>query len=124
MNKVIGPISGTLVTLAMTLALGGLAFAQSAPPAGQQTPKESAAPAQKPVTMRHVKAEIVSVNQQAKTVTVKRRHGREITLAVADEAATHLGDLKPGDQVRIGYKRVNKRLTAEEIVHNQMAKTK
>jgi Cu/Ag efflux protein CusF len=112
-----------------TLSLCGLAFAQTTTPATKEPTKETAAPAQKPaahkIQARHLTAEVVSVNPEAKTLTVKRgAKGKELTFTVESGAAAHLGDLKAGDQVRVGYIHIHNQLMAKDIVKSNVAKVK
>src|SRR5207249_8401296 len=92
MNKAMVLLAGALATLSLV----GPTFAQSTAPAA----KEPSAPAEKPgaqrdQTTQQMTASVVSVNPDAKTLTVKRGYkGKQLTFAVESGAATHLGDLK------------------------------
>ncbi len=113
-----------------TLSLVGPAFATSASSATQAPSKETSAPAAKPAThrvaaMRHVTGEVVSVNQDAKTLTVKHgSKGKPLTFAVEANAAAQLSGLKAGDQVKIGYVKSDKQLMARQITKSEVAKAK
>ena len=122
MNKAMVLLAGALATL----SLGGPTFAQSTAPAA----KEPSAPAEKPGAQkdqptRQMTASVVSVNPDAKTLTVKRgSKGKELTFAVESGAATHLGDLKTGDQVKISYTKAQRKLMAKEVVKSEATKSK
>jgi Cu/Ag efflux protein CusF len=122
MNKAIVLLAGALATLSLV----GPAFAQSTAPAA----KEPSAPAEKPGAQKdqstqQLTASVVSVNPDAKTLTVKRgSKGKELTFAVESGAATHLGDLKTGDQVKISYRKAQNKLMAKEVVRSEATKSK
>ncbi len=122
MNKAMVLLAGSLTAVSLVAP----AVVQSAAPA----PKETAAPAQKPANHkvtapRHVTGEVMSVNQEAKTLTVKQGpKGKELTFAVDPEAAARLSDLKAGDQVKIGYVKTHDQLMAKDLVKSGVAKTK
>jgi len=122
MNKAMVLLAGALATLSLV----GPAFAQSTAPAV----KEPAAPADKPGAQKgqstqRMTASVVSVNPDAKTLTVKRSaKGKELTFAVESGAATHLGDLKTGDQVKVSYTKAQKKLIAKEVVKSEATKSK
>ena len=114
--------TGALVALSMV----GPAFAQGAPPAKTEMPVPGEKPAiHKVAATRHLTGEVVSVNEEAKTLTVKRgSKGQELTVAAEGKAGTHLGDLKVGDQVRISYVKSHDQLVAKDIVKSTVAKAK
>ncbi|HYB43883.1 MAG TPA: hypothetical protein VEL75_19035 [Candidatus Methylomirabilis sp.] len=116
MNKAMVLLTGVLVTV----SLAGPAAAQNASPSAPA----QAAPAVKPPATRHVVGEVVSVNAEARTLTVKRHKGKEITFAVDNDAASALAGLKPGDQVKIDYVRGQNQMLAKTIAKNEVAKAK
>jgi Cu/Ag efflux protein CusF len=126
MNRAMILFAGALATLSLV----GPAFAAGASSATQAPSKETSAPAAKPVThkvaaMRRVTGEVVSVNQDAKTLTVKHgSKGKELTFAVEPDAATQLSGLKAGDQVKISYVKNDKQLMAKQIKKSEVAKAK
>jgi ribosomal protein S17 len=67
--------------------------------------------------VRHMTGTVVSVSEEAKTVTVKpsRQKGHEQTFAVDKVGAAALTNLKPGEQVRISYTESAGHMTAESI---------
>ena len=81
MNKAMVLLAGALATLSLV----GPTFAQSTAPAA----KEPSAPAEKPgaqrdQTTQQMTASVVSVNPDAKTLTVKRGYkGKQLTFAVS-----------------------------------------
>ncbi len=106
-----------LATTLTALTLVGPAIA-AAPPTTSSTPAAEPSKAAAPKTMRtrHLAAEIVSVDQGGRTVTVKHgRNAKETTFAVEGDAAARLADLKPGDHVRIGYVDNQGQMTAKTI---------
>ena len=106
-----------LATTLTALTLVGPALAADAPTTSS-TPAAEASKAAAPTTIRtrHLAAEIVSVDQGSKTVTVKRgRNAKETTFTVEGDAAARLADLKPGDHVRIGYIDNQGQMTAKTI---------
>ncbi|HYB41669.1 MAG TPA: hypothetical protein VEL75_07865 [Candidatus Methylomirabilis sp.] len=117
MNKAMALFAGALLGLSMTSP----APAQTAAPA----PTGPSAPADKPSApnaqvTRQMTAHVVSVNAADKTLTVRRgRRGQPVTLRVEGDAASHLGELKPGDEVTIHYVRVDDQLTAKELVKSE-----
>ena len=68
----------------------------------------AAPPAEKPgmLSIPHsVKGSVVSVDKKANSVNVKDNEGKELTLVADADTAPELGRLKPGDQVKISYKK-------------------
>ena len=124
MNRMLILCGGALAGLSLV----GPVFANSANPTKEpstQTPPPAAKAAPKTAAARHVTGEVVSVNQNAKTVTVKHGpKGKELTFGVEAGAAGQLSDLKAGDHVKIGYVRSHDHLMAKDIVKNEVAKAK
>jgi len=129
-----------LLTAALTiLSLTGLAFAQSqtAPPTTATPPaaatpaqpaKPSAAkPAAKTAGVKHMAGQVVSVNADTKSLTVKRtgkKKATELTFTVTGDAAGHLTDYKPGDSVRVAYVDEAGKLVAQSVTHSKQAAKK
>jgi PDZ domain-containing secreted protein len=99
------------------LLLSGTAQARDAGTSGtsQDTSKGSsrttAAPAEKPGTLsmpHRMTGSVVSVDKKANTVNVKDNDGKELTLTADADTAAELARLKPGDQVKISYKKNDK----------------
>jgi Cu/Ag efflux protein CusF len=103
----------TIVALAAT-ALAPVTAAQAAEHAATK-PAAAKAAAPTAAKVRHMSAQVTSIDTAAKTLTVKRRMRREVTFAVAPEAVGSLADLKPGERVRITYERSEGKLTAQAI---------
>jgi Cu/Ag efflux protein CusF len=101
-----------LVMVATALCVAALA---PAVPAGAADPG-SKPPATKPAQVRHLTAEVVAVNTDAKTLTVRHGSKKEVTFTVAQDAAGPLKDLKPGQRVKVTYQRTGDALTAQAIV--------
>jgi hypothetical protein len=51
---------------------------------------------------------VVSVDKKANTVNVKDNDGKELTLTADADTAAELSRLKPGDQVKVSYKKNDK----------------
>jgi Cu/Ag efflux protein CusF len=67
-------------------------------------------------SISHVKGDVVSVDQNAKTLTVKKgglRH-KELTFQVSDPAL--LSNVQTGQTVRVGYVKEGKQMIAKEVV--------
>ena len=104
-----------LKSLAIALALVSVAGPSMAF-AAQDTPKEK---------VKHLTGAVVSVNQDAKTLTVKRmvkQKEHEYTFAASKDAAATLTQLKPGEQVRVSYVEAAGTMTAESIAVVPMTK--
>ncbi len=72
----------------------------------------------KPAKMRHLTGEIVSVDDQAKTLKVKRiARGKEseYTFTADKDAAQALTGLKTGERVTVSYVTSAGKMTAEKI---------
>jgi Cu/Ag efflux protein CusF len=98
----------------------------TAPPSGATAPAPASTPATPNVKItRHLTGEVVSVNPDTKTLTVKRHTwSRKLTFAVEGGAAAQLGDLKAGDKVTIGYSRAHRQLVAGDIVKSHVTTAK
>jgi hypothetical protein len=73
--------------------------------------RTTAAPAEKPgmLSMPHrMTGSVVSVDKKANTVNVKDNDGKELTLTADADTAAELSRLKPGDQVKVSYKKNDK----------------
>ena len=94
----------------VTLGLSGCAAAQSSPP-GRAT-RVAANP------VRHMMAEVLTVNQGAQALTVRSTNNGRATdavFSVEEGAARALADLEPGERVWITYVRVYDQLRARRI---------
>ncbi len=80
----------------------------------------------KAVKDQHLSGEVVAVDQQAKTVTIRTawKKPKEFTFSVEDKAVAALADLKPGDWLNATYIRENGKLTAETLVKAQRTSKK
>ncbi len=111
MNRLIALV---VAALAVLLAAGP-GLAQTVKPATQHAATHTP-------RLKNTSGEVVSLDQMAKTLTVKPTAGKtakELTFTVADSAAGSLAQLKPGDRIRVGYTREAGTLTAEKIVKIQ-----
>jgi Cu/Ag efflux protein CusF len=111
-----------LVAAVAVPAIAGPGFAQTTKPA--TTPAApAAAPATTPdaakATAQTLAGELVSVDQAAKTVTLKHMvdsKPMQLTMAVEDGAMASLAQLKPGDQVKVSYVEMGEKKVVKSIV--------
>ena len=111
-----------LVAAVAVPAIAGPGFAQTTKPA--TTPAApAAAPATTPdvakTTAKNLAGELVSVDQAAKTVTLKHMvdsKPMQLTMAVEDGAMASLAQLKPGDQVKVSYIEMGEKKVVKSIV--------
>ncbi len=107
------------------LSLCGSVFA--ATPTESTTKGTTSAPAEKPSKFalpHHVTGDVVSVDQSAKTLTVKDSKGKELRLTATGDAAASLGDFQPGDRVKVTYKKSHGQMIASRIVQGPVARTR
>ena len=111
-----------LVAAVAVPALAGPGVAQTSKPAAPP-----AAPAPAPavtqdaakVAGKSLAGELVSVDQAAKTVTVKHMvdsKPMQLTMNVEDSAIATLAQLKPGDQVKVTYVEMGEKRIVKSIV--------
>lgn len=109
-----------LKTIAIVLSLSLVGFMPATYAfAGQ----DKAAKAEK-TSLSHVKGDVVSVDQNAKTFTLKKgglRH-KELTFQVDDPAL--LANVQSGQPVRVGYVKEGKQMIAREIIPSSTASKK
>ena len=111
-----------LVAAVAVPAIAGPGFAQTTKPA--TTPAApAAAPATTPdaakTTAKNLAGELVSVDQAAKTVTLKHMvdsKPMQLTMAVEDGAMASLAQLKPGDQIKVSYVEMGEKKVVKSIV--------
>jgi Cu/Ag efflux protein CusF len=128
-----------LTAALMVLSLTGLALAQSqsappttATPPAATTPAQPAKPsaaklAGKAAGVKHMVGEVVSVNADTKSLTVKhtgKKRAKELTFTLTGDAAGHLTDYKPGDSVRVAYVDEAGKLVAQSLTHSKHAAKK
>jgi Cu/Ag efflux protein CusF len=115
-----------LVAAVAVPALAGPGFAQTSKPAAPPA-APAAAPAVTPavtqdaakVAGKSLAGELVSVDQAAKTVTVKHMvdsKPMQLTMSVEDTAIATLAQLKPGDQVKVTYVEMGGKRIVKSIV--------
>jgi hypothetical protein len=112
------------IALLTALALGA-PLATWAAPAAKNTTTE--AHPEKGVTTRHMTAEVISVDQAASTLTVRRTTShatKESTFAVEPGAVSALAELKPGERVKVSYVESGGKLMAKAITAIPMATKK
>jgi Cu/Ag efflux protein CusF len=123
MRKALDFVTAALMILSVT----GLALAQS-----QTTPPATATPAAaklagKAAGVKHMAGEVVSVNGETKSLTVKhvgKKRAKELTFTLTGDAAGHLTDYKPGDSVRVTYVDEAGKLVAQSVTHSKPAAKK
>jgi hypothetical protein len=96
------------IVLALVVAVATAAAANAQTPAkapakANQTKASSAAaaPAMKPAKAAPMKAEVVSTDAAAKTITVKDSSGSDVTLTATGPAVAALAKVKAGDWVMV-----------------------
>lgn len=111
-----------LMAATVTLALASVSFAlakAAEPSAPWQVAQAAKAQAATTAKAHRLTGEVVSVDQAAKTMTLKymvRKRSHEATFAVEDQAAPTLANLKPDDRVKVRYHKDQGRLIADSIV--------
>jgi Cu/Ag efflux protein CusF len=123
MNKIAWMVMGVMVSL-VTVGLGVAAAAPNAPTGSAMAVSEESDMEQdveQSVRSRQATGTIVSVDHQAKTVTVKSRTGEQ-TFALSPRVRVKLGNLKatladvqPGKKVFIRYRDIEGEATATTI---------
>ena len=107
-----------LVAAVAVPALAGPGFAQTSKPAAPAVTPAVAQDAAK-VAGKSLAGELVSVDQAAKTVTVKHMvdsKPMQLTMNVEDTAIATLAQLKPGDQVKVTYVEMGGKRIVKSIV--------
>jgi hypothetical protein len=61
---------------------------------------------------------VVSVEKESNSVNVKNNDGQELTLVADADTVADLNRLKPGDQVKITYKKNKDQMVAIKIATN------
>lgn len=111
-----------LTSALVGLTLVGPVLAAETPAVGASPSEPAKTTAPKSMRTRHLRGEVVSVDQAAKTLTVKRersKNAKDMTFTVESDAAAALADLKPGDHVKIGYVAGQGHLTAKTVAKNE-----
>jgi hypothetical protein len=113
-------VLSTAVLTALALGAPGATLAAPATKGGGAEPGPT-----KAAPTRHMTAEVVSVDQAASTLTVKRVTGhttKEATFTLEPEAASTLAQLKPGERVKVSYVESGGKLMAKAVTATPMAK--
>lgn len=95
------PVKKIVLALAVAVAAAAAANAQTAAtkaPAAKSTAQMKAAHTEKAAPM---KAEVVSTDAAAKTITVKDASGSNVTLTATGSAVAELSKVKAGDMVMV-----------------------
>lgn len=77
--------------------------------------------------MKHMAGEVVSVNANTKSLTVKhtgQKKAKDLTFTLIGDAAGHLTDYKPGDSVRVAYVDEAGKLGAQSVMRSKHAAKK
>lgn len=108
-----------LILAALTALSLRLSFAETAPSAkadqGVATTKPEARPQ---ASLENLTGEVRAVDREAKRLTVKKSGwftSKEMTFTVADQATPKLDELRPGDEVTVGYIETQGQLIASTI---------
>jgi hypothetical protein len=126
--------AGTLATLALI----GPVFAQSTTPSAttpgmssgsttSATKDTTTTPAEKPSKLalpHRLTGELVTIDQNAKTFTVKSAKGKEMVFTAEGEALARLADLKPGERIKVTYKNSHGHMIATKVAPSQVAASK
>jgi hypothetical protein len=113
----------TFLTAAMAIllfaSLHSAASNSADEPVAGKYAKSASIEASMPVALKILTGKVVSVDHDARTLTVKKTgwlRAQEVMFAVDDAAATHLADLKQDDWVDITYAEADGKLIAKTIV--------
>jgi len=118
MKSMLGPILAVITIPVAVLAASAVpSYAQTASPA---IPPRATAPqtAPKPAHLKTLKGEIVSVDDFAKTFTLKHmvdKKAHEITFSAEGKALAKLTKIKPGDHLKVTYAQMGERPVATTI---------
>jgi Cu/Ag efflux protein CusF len=118
MKSMLGPILAVITIPVAVLAAAVVpSYAQTASPA---IPPPATAPqtAPKPAHLKTLKGEIVSVDEFAKTFTLKHmvdKKAHEITFSAEGKALAKLTKIKPGDHLKVTYAQMGERPVATTI---------
>ena len=81
-------------------------------------------PTAKALGTHHLAGEVVSVNAESSSITVRhvaKKKFRLMTFALTGDAAAHMSDFKTGDAVKVAYVDDAGRLVAQSIVRSTPA---
>ena len=109
-----------LTAALMVLSLTGLALAQgqTTPPTAVAPPATATPPATKAASVKHMAGEVVSVNADTKSLTVKhtgKKKTKSLTFTLGADATGQVTDYRPGDSVRVSYVDDAGRLVAQSV---------
>jgi hypothetical protein len=90
----------TLCLLILTVMVNGTASAEQSKPAAPDAAAAAPAESETKAKFHEAEAEVVSVDGEKKTVTLKTAAG-ESTAPVDEKAQANLADLKPGQKVTV-----------------------
>lgn len=102
-----------VVVLAAAVAPGSAQTSPATPP-----PVTAPHTAQKPAHLKTLRGELVSVDEFAKTFTMKHmvdKKAQEITFSAEGKALAALAKIKPGDHLRVTYAQMGERPVATTI---------
>lgn len=103
-----------VVVLAAAVAPGSAQTTSPATPPPVTTPHT----VQKPAHLKTLRGELVSVDEFAKTFTMKHvvdKKAQEITFSAEGKALAALAKIKPGDHLRVTYTQMGERPVATTI---------
>lgn len=109
-----------LAVVAIPVVVLAAAVAPSPAQTAPATPPPVTAPhtAQKPAHLKTLRGELVSVDEFAKTFTMKHmvdKKAQEITFSAGGKALAALAKIKPGDHLRVTYTQMGERPVATTI---------
>lgn len=109
-----------LAPILAVVAIPAAAVAPSSAQTSPATPPPVTAPhtAQKPAHLKILRGELVSVDEFAKTFTMKHmvdKKAQEITFSAEGKALAALAKIKPGDHLRVTYTQMGERPVATTI---------
>ena len=109
-----------LAPILAVVAIPAAAVAPSSAQTSPATPPPVTAPhtAQNPAHLKILRGELVSVDEFAKTFTMKHmvdKKAQEITFSAEGKALAALAKIKPGDHLRVTYTQMGERPVATTI---------
>jgi Cu/Ag efflux protein CusF len=128
MRRSLALLTATLMVLSLTSL--ALAQAQTTPPPTAAPPAPGTPPAAKSSTkagVKHMTGEVVSVNADTKSVTVKhtgKKKTKPLTFTLSPDATGQVTDYKPGDSVRVSYVDETGTLVAQSVTKAKPAAKK
>lgn len=115
----------TLASILAVVAIPAVVLAAAVAPGSAQTtspatppPATAPHPMPKPAHLKILRGELVSVDEFAKTLTVRHivdNKAHEITFSAEGKALAALAKIKPGDHLKVTYAQIGERPVATTI---------